>query len=546
MNVWRPKGPGDVPTLGHYAIQWAEYYLASPDKAEYTPLVYTPEQREFILNFYMLEQDESGIWRRKYRRGVYSRPKGSGKSPLLASLAIIESLADIVPDGFNANGRPIGKPWREVRTPLVQLAAVSADQTMNAWAPLLEMIRESKHLHEDYFGIEPYETKVNLPGKGWIEFVTSAATSREGNRPVFCVLDQTEAWTPSNGGRRLAATMRRNLGKTGGTSIESPNAYEPGAESVAEDSAEYWRRIQDGSARDRGLLYDHREASAGTDMSDKESLLQGLREAYGDSAEDNGGWVDLERIVSEIWDPATDPSDARRFYLNQVTHASDSWLSSPEVGRIMADESDPIKPGDSIMIGFDGSKGRAADKIADATALIGCRVRDGRIFEIGVWEQPTGAAGRGWRVPEIEVDTAVDAAHKKYQVWGMFGDPPKWESYIAKWEAKYSHGYKVKSTHEHPIEFWTTSLVKMVQALAQFHTAIIEDEASIEPGSSYLVAHLLHARRRSSRAGMLIAKEHPDSSRKIDAAIAATLAWEARTIAVSKGIGRKSRRVRTF
>jgi hypothetical protein len=52
-------------------------------------------------------------------------------------------------------------------------------------------------------------------------------------------LDQTESWTPRNRGTQFAATVRRNLAKTNGASIESPNAYRPGSGSVSEDSARY-------------------------------------------------------------------------------------------------------------------------------------------------------------------------------------------------------------------------------------------------------------------------------------------------------------------
>jgi phage terminase large subunit-like protein len=408
----------------------------------------------------------------------------------------------------------VGRPWWSIRTPWVQLAAVSEDQTRNAWSPLLEMLREGPVA--DTWGLEPMETFVNLP-KGRIEFVTSAATSREGNRPVFAVLDQTEEWKPSNGGVRLAATIRRNLGKTGGTSIESPNAYEPGAGSVAEDSAEFWKRIGDGRVKDDGLLYDHREAPPETDMADRESLLAGRSYAYGDSAEVNGGWVDLERIAAEIWDPATHPQDARRFYLNQITHASDSWLSQPE----WAGCAEPVKvvaDRDTIVLGFDGSRSRARG-VTDATALIGCRVSDGHLFELGIWEQPDGPFGR-------------------YKVVGFFADPAKWESYIASWEAMYHGQLKVKSTREHPIQWWMTGgrSHMTVRALEQFHSAVVDKELSHD-GSFTLTRHVLNARRRTSRTGVQIAKEHPDSPRKIDAAVAAVLAWQARLAAVAGGVG---------
>lgn len=523
---WRgPSYPGELPTLGYDVLDWISANLAAPDRTDYEPLILTDEQAQFVLRYYAIDLRTGN---RRYRRGVLSRPKGWGKSPLLGALACVEALGPVVPDGFDANGEPVGRPWASMRTPWVQLAAVSEDQTRNAWSPLLEMLREGPVLG-NYPNLEPLDTFVNLP-KGRIEFVTSAATSREGNRPVFAVLDQTEEWRPSNGGVKLAATMRRNLGKTNGSSIESPNAFVPGEGSVAEDSAEYAKRIAEGRAKDDGLLYDHREAPPETDLSDRESLMQGLQFAYGDSH-----WVDLDRIAAEVWDPATSPQDSRRFYLNQITHATDSWISQPEWAGC-SDATKVVADRELITLGFDGSRKRA-EGVTDATALIGCRVSDGHIFEIGVWEQPDGPLGADWQVPASEVDAAVRQAFGRYTVAGFYADPAKWESYISSWEADFSGNTQIKSTRDHPFEWWMTGgrAVQTVRALAKFHSAVIDRELSHD-GSFALTRHVLNARRRTSRSGTQIAKAHPDSPRKIDAAVAAVLAWTARLDAVAAGV----------
>lgn len=528
---WRgPDRPGELPTLGFQVLEWITDNLAAPDRTDYAPLEFTREQAQFIINFYAIDPRTG---RRRYRRGVLSRPKGWGKSPVLAAIAAAEALADVVPDGWDTNGDPVGRPWSSVRTPWVQLAAVSEDQTRNAWAPLLEMLREGP-VCDNYPGVDPMETFVNLP-KGRIEFVTSSATSREGNRPNFVVLDQTEEWNASNGGKRLAAVIRRNLGKTGGTSIESPNAYEPGAGSVAEDSAEYARRIREGRAKDDGLLYDHREAPPDTDLADGPSLRSGLLVAYGDSAEAVGGWVDtVDRIPAEIWDPATDPQDARRFYLNQITHATDSWLSQPEWAA-RADATKVVADRDAITLGFDGSRKRH-HATTDATALIGCRVSDGHLFELGVWEEPAGIAGVQWEVPTTEVDAAIHDAFRRYRVTAFFADPAKWEGYIAGWEAKYGGDLTVKASREHPIEWWMTGgrSTQTVRVLEQFHSAVVDGEMT-HSGEYALTRHILNARRRITRSGVQIGKEHPESPRKIDAAVAAVLAFEARRQVVARG-----------
>ena len=529
---WRgPAYPGELPTLGYQVLGWISEMLAAPDRQDYEPLILTREQAQFVVNFYALDPVTG---RRRYRRAVLSRPKGWGKSPVLAALAAVEALGDVVPAGWDAAGEPVGRPWCDLRTPWVQLAAVSEDQTRNAWLPLLEMLREGPAL-DAYRGLEPLETFVNLP-RGRIEFVTSAATSREGNRPVFAVLDQTEEWKPANGGVRLAATVRRNLGKTGGSSIESPNAYEPGAGSVAEASAEYAARIREGRVQDDGLLWDHREAPPETDMADQASLLDGLRFAYGESADAAGGWVDLERLVREVWDPATDPQDARRFYLNQITHAADAWLSQPEWAGCV-DATKVVADSETITLGFDGSRSRS-HSVTDATALIGCRVSDGHLFEIGVWEQPAGPNGIGWEVPLVEVEAAIQSAFGRWRVVGCFCDPSRWDNRIGQWEARWHRQLRVKASRDHPMFWWMNEgrVRQMVRAYEQFHSAVVDGELTHD-GSFALTRHVLNARRRQKRSGIIIGKEFAESPRKIDAAVAAVLAWQARLVALSSGAG---------
>jgi hypothetical protein len=196
---------------------------------------------------------------------------------------------------------------------------------------------------------------------------------------------------------------------------------------------------------------------------------------------------------------------------------------------------------DEITLGFDGSRSRS-HAVTDATALIGCRVSDGHLFEIGVWEQPTGPAGEGWEVPTIEVEAAVRSAFERYEVVGFYADPAMWETRIAEWEATYGQQLTVKASRDHPIHWWLNKPTRVVQAIEQLHSAILQGEMT-HSGESTLTRHVLNARRRSGRSGVTIAKEHPESARKIDAAIAAVLAWQARLEAVAKPQGKRTGKV---
>lgn len=538
----------EAPTLGHLVLKWMRNNLLAPDRTDGSLFEPTPEQAEFALQFYRLDNEG----RRAIRRGVLSRSKGWGKSPWLAALAIVEGLGPVLFDRWAEEdgiaplggglytkvkkGDPIGKPWSDVRTPLVQVSAVSGDQTQNCWVPLLEMTAEGAPIREHYPGLTPMETFIALPHKGRIVFVTASSRSREGNPAVFCVMDQTETWVPGNGGVKLAATMRRNLGKTGGASIESPNAYLPGEGSVAEESAKYWESIEDGKAKDDGLLYDHREAPADTDLSDRDSLLAGLAVAYGDST-----WVDLDRIVAEIWDPATDPQDARRYYLNQVTHASDAYISQPEWKG--CENPRELEDGELITLGFDGSRGKAKGK-PDASALIGCAVTDGFTFEIGVWETEELPGMEEWQPPLPEIDAAVDGAFTRFDVVAFYADPAKdWRSKVNEWEAKYSGKVKVKAMRDHPFEWWMTGGRSVfIQRAVEAFAAGVRNKELRHAGTYRLTQHVLNARRRVRHQKLTLGKAHDYSPYKIDACVAAVLAWQARMDAIAAGVSARPKR----
>lgn len=564
---WKPTEPGELPTLGYDAIDWITENLAHPGFVDYEPYVLYKEQEDFILKFYELDPLGRLVWsrervtgRRKIKRGLIGRPRGWSKSPLLAALTILESLGPVVPDGWDSDGQPVGRPWSDIRTMLAQITAVSEEQTANTWAPLLHMLNGP--VIDNYPGLEPLDTFVNLPGEGKIEKRTAAARTIKGAPASFVVLDQTEEWVQSNGGLGLAEKIRDNVAKVGGSTIESPNAFIPGEGSVAENSAAFALQILEGTALNDGLLYDHREAPATTDMYERESVTLGLRIAYGDaSGHPDGcllhtpacppGHMDLDTVIIRIWDPDYEPQAARANFLNQITHAATSWIDqSTWAGRFGSTLEPPVIPisdRDVVTLGFDGSRGRFKGK-PDATALVGCRVSDGHLFEVAVWEAPDTPPDkeRPWTPPIVEIEAAIAKCFSRYRVAAFYCDPAKdWRSYVNAWEAKYGanlfktrEGKTVTATRDHPFEWWMTGgrsgLVQ--RAIEQLEGAILNGDMSHD-GAFALTRHVLNARRRLRGGKLQLAKEHDYSINKIDAAVAAVLAWQARLDCVAAGIG---------
>ena len=527
-------------SLGWFAIWWIETYCVhGPGDVQGQPVELDDEFAGFILDCYAVGEDG----RRIYDSAFLSRAKGRAKSELAGFIVLFEAFAparfdhwatrdEVFTDRDHsytfAKGEPVG---HLIMGPIIRCIATEEGQAGNTYDNVHFNLTEgplSEGLARDAAGL----TRIFIPGGGEIIPSTASDSSKDGGKETLVVFDETHLYTKPEL-RRMYATVRRNLAKRKVAepwSLETSTMYMPGEDSVAEETHRLAKAIAEGKTKKARLLFDHREAGADINMADEEGVIAGLREAYGPFAE----VMDLERIVSEIFDPRNSPQDSRRYYFNQPTSSRDAWISAPEWAACM-DLTKTIEKGDAVTLGFDGSRKRSRG-IADATALVGCRVSDGHLFELRVWEQPDGPAGDDWEVPAAEVDAEVRRAFVDYNVIGMFADPAKWESYIAGWESTFGKKLKVKSSLRHPIEWWMSGgrSYLVVRALEQFYSSVTQQEIT-HGGSRALSRHMLNARRRAGRNGIQIYKENPDSPNKIDAAVAAVLAYEARLQALAKG-----------
>lgn len=536
-----PEGfPAENRTLGWQILEWQLDYLNQPDGPDAGgPWRYTDEQLKFILWWYAI--DDQG--RFVYRRGCLRRMKGWGKDPIAASLACTEFVGPCRFGGWDDEGMPIAIPHT---SPWVQIAAVSKDQTKNTMTLFPSMM--SRRLIDEY-GIDMGKEIIHSRAGGRIESVTSSPRSLEGARPSLVIMNETHHWLEVDEGHEMAHAVARNLAKSrdgAARSLAITNAHDPGMNSVAEWDWEAFQAIQQGRSRATGFLYDSLEAPADTQLAviepsedpvereaqharARESLRAGLVAARGDSV-----WLDVDRLIEEIYDPATPASKSRRFYLNQIVASEDSWIAPHEWGNC-SDATKSLADGDQITLGFDGS---VKD---DSTALVACRAEDGHLELLGCWEKPDGAAGDLWQVPREAVDAAVFTAMSRFKVVGFYCDPAYWQDTIDRWSAEFSARMLIKATAARPLEWWSNRPKAMVDALERFHDAVTSEQLSHD-GDSVLAQHILNAKRRVGRSGITISKENPSSSRKIDAAMAAVLAYECRADAVAKGFGRPKRK----
>lgn len=510
--------PGGMPdehgisTLGWGVLAWAEEYLAQPDGDRAGEnWQWTPTQARVVAWWYAV--DQVGRW--LYRRGQVVLPKGSGKSPLAAALSCCELAGEVLFDGFDASGEAVGRPHP---SPHVQLAAVSQDQTDNTMSLVLAMLREGR-AGEEIAGLDLGVTRVRTRN-GKLVPVTASASSREGQRLTAAILDEPHLWTTSNGGHRLAATLRRNLGKMNGRSIETTNAWVPGEDSVAELTSMYADKIAEQASGtgqllrgDGGLMRYHPQALV-ADLRDEAALRSALEILYRDAP-----WVDVARIMSEVYDFGTHPADARRFYLNAVVSADDALVSGEDWRACQVD--DYLLPGDEITLGFDGSKSD------DSSVLVAMRVPDRFATVIGAQEKDP--KDPNWEVDREYFDGLVASVFAQYQVVGFYSDVAHFETYVDKWSAEYGGTVRVKASPKSAVGWDMRGRLQQLTQATERLVAGIQDHSVRHDGGSLLRRHVLNAERRPNRWGVSFGKSGGrTSSRKVDAFAALQLADMAR------------------
>lgn len=551
-------------SLGWLAVWWIETFVVhGRGGAVGKPIQYGLETTQFVVDCYAV--DANG--RRLYDSVFFSRPKGCDKSGIAAALVLFEAFGPARFDGFAEGGesyeflgetyeylpgQPMGK---QVKNPFIRIMATEEGQVGNVYDNVYYNLSvEGTPLYQLLaYGNDVGTTRVFIHSGGEIRPSTAGAASKDGGLETFAVLDETHLYTTPTL-REMAATVRRNLPKRAKTDetwyLETTTMYAPGEESVAEETYEYADQIDQGKARRQRLLFDHRWADVEslsplmiapdpqkpndkrveTDAEYEQRLRDAFVEAYGDAV----AWNDPDALLNQLFDTRQSEAETRRYFFNALVEDDNAWVSVAMWNRIgleaMLAEAKatktrlqwkPPRHGDTITLGFDGSE------TGDATVLIACRVSDGYVFPIKIWQAPDTKAGKHWRINKVEVDAAVRKAFEDYNVVGFFADPPRFEDYVDTWEREFGPFLTVSAAHGRAIAFETKQHAQMEKVIERAHTAI--SDLSIRHGNhKTLTRHVMNARRwKRNSGGYVIGKERHGSPKKMDAAIGLVLAYEA-------------------
>lgn len=502
-------------SLGWRFLAWCGVWLKDKNGDDWQ---FTMEQARFLLWFYSL--DESGRW--LFESAVLQRLKGWGKDPILSTVSAGACFAPIKFSHWREDV-PVGDldpaAW-------VQLIAVSQQQTQNTMKLFPSLFKREAI---DQFGIQI--GRLNVWGLGdtvQIEAITSNYLSVEGGRPTLVGRNETQNWNSSNQGHEMAGAIEGNVAKSErGTAriLDVCNAYRPGEDSVGERAREAWETAQSNEIN-IGVMYDSLEAPPEAPLT-LEAAPDVVKSIAGDSY-----WLDTEpdgRIVKSIANLQNPPSESRRKWYNQITATADAWIS-PLIFDALGVDEDPGER-ERVLLFFDGSKSD------DSTALIGCRIADGFVFTVDVWEKPPHTDK--WLVDREKVDRVMSETHEYWNVRGLWADPSGdarddetgeryWDNLIDLWAERWGESYDLPAVKTgdfaHPVkwEMRTPSHQKLfVEHAERFVTDVMQEKSLRHDNDRRLRQHAKNARRVPSKFGVTLAKEHRESRRKIDAAVCA-------------------------
>jgi hypothetical protein len=313
---------------------------------------------------------------------------------------------------------PMGRAWA---TPLIQITALSEEQTENIYGALRPMI-EYGPLAE----LIPRtgEEFIRLPGGGRIDTVTSSAQSRLGQRVTFVPQDEVGLWNATNKMLKVADTQYRGLAGMGGRATLTTNGWDPAEASVAQLAFE-------SPATD--IYRDFVQAPANLSYGNKVERRKIHRIVYGDSLKSRGGHIDLDSIEAEAADLAPGTS-GRRSGSSATGSSTVPAATSTVICGTPAPSRARFRPGTAVVGGFDGSD-------TDDWTVLRLQTEDGYQFtpRYGPDRRPAiwNPAEHGGQVPRLEVAACIEEIFETYLVGRLYYDPPGWKSEGQDWESRY-------------------------------------------------------------------------------------------------------------
>lgn len=440
------------------------------------PLVLRPWQRELMSHLYARRADG----RLKHKVALVGLARKNGKSALGSGIGLYSLL--------------MGPRGGEVYS-----CAADRDQARIVFGSARQMVEQSPELAAQ---TKLYRDAIEVPSTGSIYRVLSAeAFTKEGLSPTAVIYDELHA-APSDelwNVMTLAQAARRDA-LTLGITTAGVRSDQTGQDSTCYRLYQYGQKVASGEVDDPSFFMAWWKSADDADHRDPKMWLPA-----------NPGFGDLQD--PEDFDSSvkrTPENEFRTKRMNLWVSAQTAWLPSGSWEKLP----DAEPPADDVecVLGFDGSFS------GDSTALVGVTVEETpRIWLVRAWEkQPTDTDD--WRVDIAEVEAVIAAECGRRRVLEVACDPFRWQRSMQELAAI---GLPI-------VEYPSSSPSRMVPATAKFYDAVMSGGIQHDHDPT-LTRHISNTVVKTDRLGPRITKEHRASPRKIDAAVAAVIAFDRAT-----------------
>lgn len=461
------------PSGGARAAAWIEQFVVVPKgEGARQPLKLQPWQHGLIKSAFDNPRPRLGLW---------SIPRGNGKSSLAAAIALYGLHGD------NVEGASVCVVAKDER------------QAGIIFRTAVRMTELNKSLAQRSY---TYTDRIYVPRTGSTLQVFPAEADRlEGLDPSLALLDEIGVVDRRTFEVMMLASGKRQTSLT--LCIGTPSPY--GTDSVMWDLRTRMLEEPD----DPLTTFTEYAAPKDCDLKDEE--------AWAAANPALGSFLFADAIRTGL-PPTTREATFRRARLGQWTEATeDAWMEPGAWSKRSTGE--PIPKGAEVVLALDGSFSQ------DITAVVAVSVSETpHIDVLGYWANP---GDPDWRVDILDVEEAVLAAAKTWKVRELTADPFLWQRSLQVLARK---GLRVT-------EFPQTS-GRMTPATVGLAQAALNEQVT-HSGDKALAEHVANARVVEDYRGTRLRKDKRDSPRKIDLAVAACMGWARATHYASKNTRRR-------
>ena len=481
--MWPPQWLTQVPAdaiangEGELVIDFAEAFgVITKDSIagkQGSPLVLRDWQKDLIRHIYATDGNDGF----RQRLNLIGMPRKSGKSAIMSVLATYDLF-------FGPKGGEVYSIAAEKEQARIVFA--DAKKTIEANPELLELVKV-------------YRDAIEVVGTGSIYRVLSAESySKEGLNCSAIYMDEAHA----HQSRELFDVMSLAMGARGNQAhmvaitTAGVKTDRTGQDSIAYSLYQYGQRCSRGEVSDPSFFMAWWEAPAEMDHRDPETWKI-ANPGFGDICDA----ADFESAVKRTPEP-----EFRTKRCNQWVSSALGWLPTGSWDSCAGDLDLTDK---DYVIGFDGSFS------GDSTVLVGATLEaEPQVFMIKAWEKDPNIHDDTWRVDILEVENTIrEFVRDNPRVKEIVCDPYRWQRSM---EVLAEEGYPI-------VEYPSTNARRMVPACAKFFDAVVEGRLKHD-GNPILARHLDNAVVKVDNLGPRIVKENRNSSRRIDAAVAAVIA----------------------